>query len=37
MDGKYTYSEIRQLFFGNSSIVCIHPNPAKDKLVLCTT
>lgn len=34
MDGKYEYSVIRQLSFGNGNTISIHPNPAKDYVVV---
>ncbi len=34
VDGKYVYSVIRQLSFGNNNTINIHPNPAKDYVVI---
>ncbi len=32
IDGKFSYSEIRPVYFGNDVVVLIAPNPANDKV-----
>uniref|UniRef100_UPI0013002C81 T9SS type A sorting domain-containing protein n=1 Tax=Taibaiella helva TaxID=2301235 RepID=UPI0013002C81 len=33
-DGIYEYSEVRQLSFESGSSISIHPNPAKDYVII---
>ncbi len=34
LDGKYNYSTVKQLSFGNRNTISIHPNPAKDYVII---
>jgi hypothetical protein len=34
LDDKYNYSTVKQLSFGNRNTISIHPNPAKDYVII---